>query len=133
MGRGSSGVAAAKGKSLSSDQAVAAAATSYNQLRVAIENGKDTKPAEKAYREKLKSFTLNALEKEQARRMDKYNEIGAMNPDKFDASEIAQVAWQVVEKMEFIARQELIKRDPAKYGGDWYIKKNAASRKKYLG
>ena len=114
MGRGSSGVAAVKGKSMTTEQAQAASVTSYVQLRVAIENGKDTAPAEKAYKSRLKKFSINYLEKEHAKRLkDCFLREDSQTKE-------GKVAYKVCDKMEFAARQELMKRDPKKYDADWY-------------
>ena len=129
MGRGSGGVAQTKGKNFDAQQERAARATAWVKFRSAIENGKPTDSAEKSYASNLKQYSLYGLEKEVKALVEwavRYEYYSKMNP-----TDTNKTAAKVADKMESLARKELMKRDKSKQDGSWYAQVVANSRKKY--
>ena len=127
MGRGSGGVAQAKGKELTSAQMKSMSVTTYNKLRTAIENGRSTKATENAYERQLKGFSTQALENQHKKNLDSLFYLEGRR------GELAKTAYEVRDRMELAERVELMRRDPEKYGVDWYAREVQDSRRRMRG
>ena len=131
MGRGSGGVAQAKGKSLSAEQSQAVMGYSYRQIRKAIENGTSTENAEKTAAKLLRKVPTDILVKKQEK--DLYNcFMLEQKQGKGDAEQqkFAEVTLKTYDTIELLERKELIRRDPEKFNPDWVSNAFAKARKK---
>lgn len=131
MGRGSGGVAQTKGKSLTAEQVRAVRVNSYQRIRLAIVNGKNTQNAAKAYRQQLSGASMHSIETQLKKSVDTMAQIQAkreLGPglDKFEQT--ASQALGVLSRVEIDALRD---RDTHnKYDGAWFDKMVDAANKK---
>ena len=122
MGRGSGGVAQAKGKSLSAEQMLNIRGYTYRSIRKQIEEGKSTKTLESTYEKQLRKFSTEALVKQHEKDLYKVAMLEGQQ-GKGDAvhQKLTKDSYETYDLLEIMERRELMRRDPQKFDTDWWF------------